>query len=135
MRMVRSQTKPSTLERIRRNDRMGNHTNQENHLNVHSLLHFSFSAFQNFSFYRFPFFISAFQNFSFYPPMSSTPQAIISTEFKPCYICGAKTRRMRSATHLDGKPLLPTDFTRICINCDDDWTKSLTVILKLDNKS
>lgn len=45
---------------------------------------------------------------------------------KPCFVCDTPTRRIRSMTHLSGPPSDAKDMVRICLDCDDAWTASLT---------
>lgn len=54
--------------------------------------------------------------------MKPNPQARIHTHQLPCHICGTKTRRLRSLTHLHGPPDDLNDSVPICLNCGYDWT-------------
>ncbi len=59
-------------------------------------------------------------------PPNTMSTARIATDQAPCFVCKAATRRQRSMTHLNGPPQDPKDCVRICLDCDEAWTASLT---------
>jgi hypothetical protein len=52
--------------------------------------------------------------------------ARIAKDHAPCFVCDSPTRRQRSMSHLNGPPKDSKDCVRICLECDEDWTASLT---------